>query len=116
MPQGWQELEPGTYVSPAQDATLVVQQLPSVPLMLILPVVLSNIGVDAQPEAHSQRQSNGITWALYRTTADAKPVDFALGQGPNANYLLLLQSPVGQQDVWYDAVFLPLVDALEAAG
>jgi hypothetical protein len=114
MPQGWRELEAGTYVSPDEDSTFVVQRLPPVPLVLILPVVLSNIGVDAQPEAHSQRRANDIDWALYRTTADAKPVDFALGQGASANYLILLQSPPGQEAAWYSAVFLPLVDALQA--
>lgn len=115
MPVGWDEEAPGTFVSPARDATFVVQSLPPVPLALVVPVVMRNIGVDATPDAHGQRSANGVQWTLYSTTADGKPVDFALGAGAGGNLLLLLQSPVGQRDAFYDAVFLPLVDALTPA-
>lgn len=115
MPAGWVEESPGTFVSPARDATFVVQSLPPVPLALVVPVVMRNIGVDVTPDAHGQRSANGITWTLYSTTADGKPVDFALGTGAGGNLLLLFQSPVGQRYAFYDAVFLPLVDTLTPA-
>ncbi len=113
MPQGWPEEENGTFVSPARDATFVVQRLPPVPLALVLPVVMQNLDVDSTPEAHAERQVNDITWTLYSTTADRKPVDFAIGQAAGSNVLLLLQSPRNQQAEFVEYVFLPMVDALE---
>jgi len=68
-------------------------------------------GFDGPPAKQGERQANGLTWSIYKTSSKGFPVDVALASSGNETLLVLLLSYQNEHGALYDTVFLPIVDS-----
>lgn len=119
-PDNWQKVSPGMYTPSGQltDQTALMQQAgplqPTVFLNLMKNQLAQN-GIKADFAETGTRAANGLTWKLYATTVSIAGIDIAIAEGDSLTYFVLLQSPIGDRDALYTAVFLPAVDALKSS-
>ncbi len=118
-PEGWGEVAPGTYTPSGllTDQTAIVLQALPVEQALLLQVLETqfsqqNIHISAEPAA--TRQSHGLQWSLYEIDAGLVWIDLAVAEREGITYLVMLQSLLLERDVWYEAVFVPAVDAMQS--
>jgi pimeloyl-ACP methyl ester carboxylesterase/predicted small lipoprotein YifL len=120
VPAGWEEVSPGAFARQSSGldvALILVQSAPGtaeqpVTAADLLQLLSQRLGLAEPPEPVGQREANGLTWTLYAFTVQGIPVDIALADGDGLALLVLLQSAAEEHDALYDAVFLPVVDAL----
>jgi len=114
-PYGWTEAQTGVYgrgASGADVAALLMQSMPGTGLDL-LDLLTEQLGLAAVPEPAAQREANGLSWSLYAVEVMGLQIDFALSEGKERGYLVLLQSSAKERDALYDLVYLPAIDAQE---
>ena len=70
-------------------------------------------GLDTAPVSTSQRESHGLTWALYTSTSNGLPVDIAMADYGTHSLVVMLISHVDERDALYKTVFLPMVDSVK---
>lgn len=70
-------------------------------------------GLDTAPVYAGQRQANGLTWTLYTSTSDGRPVDIAMADYRDRALVLLLFCNQDEHDALYRTVFLPMVDSAQ---
>ena len=117
VPEGWEELGMGIYQrgqSAADPTALLIQALP-VDVEELAAIVTEPFGLDGLPQPKDQREANGITWNLYVLDLFGAPTDMALGQSEDLAMLVLLQCEPQERPELYEAVFLPVIDALVPA-
>ncbi len=114
VPAGWEEINPGVYArqSSALDVALVIVQAAPVPADQLLQLLTGQLGLSEAPEPVGQREANGLTWTLYAIEVQGIPVDIGLADSDGLALLVLLQSAADEHDALYDAVFLPVIDAV----
>jgi len=113
-PVGWTESAPGVFTrgsSGLDVAALVVQAAP-VSAQDLLTRLTGQLGLDEMPPSVGERESNGLTWTLYAVEVQGVSVDIALSESEGSALIVLLQSTPDERDALYEAVFLPIVDAL----
>lgn len=120
VPAGWQKVGPGTYTPSGQltDQSALLQQAGPIQPSMFLNLMknqLAQSGIKTDFAETGTREANGLTWKLYAATVSIAGVDIAIAEGDGLTYFVLLQSPVTDRDVLYNAVFLPAVDALKSA-
>lgn len=118
IPEGWKPLGPGAYTpsGKATDSIGLVQQAAPVPADTVLNLLKSQLkssDINVTLDQAGTRSANGIDWKLYSDNLQVSTIDLALGEKDNVTYLVMLQGPVNDHKVLYDAVFLPAVDALK---
>ena len=114
VPAGWSEVSPGAYARGASGldvATVLVQSAP-MSADTLLTLLAGQLGLSEAPESVGEREANGMTWTLYAVEVQNIPVDFALAESEGVAFIVLLQSDPGEHDALYEAVFLPVLDAL----
>jgi pimeloyl-ACP methyl ester carboxylesterase len=119
-PATWQKVGPGMYTPSGQliDQTALMQQAGPIQPSMFLNLMknqLAQSGIQTDFAETGARAANGLTWKLYAATVSIAGVDIAIAQGDTLTYFVLLQSPIGDRDVLYAAVFLPAVDALKSS-
>jgi hypothetical protein len=70
-------------------------------------------GLDTAPVNAGQRESNGLTWALYTATSNSRPVDIAMTDYGVNSLVVMLFSHIDERDALYRAAFLPMVDSVK---
>lgn len=70
-------------------------------------------GLDTAPLQAGQRQANGLTWTLYTSTSDGRPVDIAMADYGGRSLVLLLFCNDDEHEALYQTVFLPMVDSAQ---
>jgi pimeloyl-ACP methyl ester carboxylesterase len=118
IPEGWKQLGPGAYTptGKATDSIGLVQQgvpVPADTVMNLLKNQFKSSDINVTFDQAGTRSANGIDWKLYSGVVQVSTIDLALGEKDNVTYLIMLQGPVNDHKVLYDAVFLPAVDALK---
>ena len=118
VPDGWKKISAGVYSPNGKmtDSTAIVQQaapLPAETLVKLLESQFASNEIKAEFEKTATRSANGIDWDIYSTSISIADVDLAVGAQGNMTYIILLQAPKNDHAVWYEAVFLPAVDALQ---
>lgn len=68
-------------------------------------------GFDQPPAPVEQRNANGLTWNLYKTSSLGNPVDVAFARLGQQTLMILMVSYSDERDALYQTVFLPIVDA-----
>ena len=119
VPEGWKRVSVGAYTPGGKltDQTALLQQAaPVAPDMLLnlLESQLAQSDVKVKFEQTGSRSANGLDWKLYSAKAAISGIDLALGQKDATTYLVLLQSPLSDRAVLYQAVFLAAIDNLKA--
>ena len=120
VPDGWKQIGPGAYTptGKATDSIGLVQQAVPVPadtVMGLLKGQFKSSDINVAFEQSGTRSANGIDWKLYSADVQVSTIDLALGEKDGTTYLVMLQGPLNDHKVLYDAVFLPAVDALKSA-
>jgi hypothetical protein len=118
VPDGWKKISAGAYSPNGKmtDSTAIVQQAAPIPaetLVNLLESQFASSEIKAKFEKTATRSANGINWDIYSTSISIADVDLAVGTQGNMTYLILLQAPKNDHAVWYEAVFLPAIDALK---
>jgi pimeloyl-ACP methyl ester carboxylesterase len=119
VPVDWKKVSLGTYTPSGQltDQSALLQQAGPIQPSMFLNLMKSQLaqsGIKTDFAETGTRAANGLTWKLYAATISIAGVDIAIAEGDGITYFVLLQSPITDRDVLYNAVFLPAVDALKS--
>jgi pimeloyl-ACP methyl ester carboxylesterase len=115
IPAGWQEISPGVYAESMSGSVVIIQQAAPLPEAQLAGLLAGQFGIDAFPEAASVREANGLTWSLYETPGpQGLLADVALANRAGMTYVIVLLSGASDRAAYYDALFIPAVDALTA--
>jgi pimeloyl-ACP methyl ester carboxylesterase len=119
-PANWRTLSglPGFY-SPNGDLTdpeqLLVQAAPlsADQMFQQFNSQLLSQGIAFTATGQTRSTPNGLSFTLYTANLGVAQADMAIASSGGKSYLVLLQSPLAEHDALYNAVFLPVVDALK---
>ena len=113
-PVGWTVAGPGVFAraSSGLDVASLIEQAAPGSTENLLATLAAQLGLDELPESVGEREANGLTWTLYTVEVQGISVDIALAEGGGKVLIVLLQSPLGERDALYEAVYLPAIDAL----
>jgi pimeloyl-ACP methyl ester carboxylesterase len=114
VPDGWDEIEPGIFSRPGSVLNAAAMQVAVVPLSIeeVLDALTQNYALDEIPESTGERQANDLVWSLYDVEAQDAPRDIALAESDGMTLVVIVRSPADEQDALFEAVFLPIVDAM----
>jgi pimeloyl-ACP methyl ester carboxylesterase len=68
-------------------------------------------GLDSPPFQVGQRKANGLTWSLYLSTSNGRPVDIAMADRGRNSLVIMMFSNLDEHEALYNTVFLPMVDS-----
>ncbi len=68
-------------------------------------------GLDTAPLQVGQRKANGLTWSLYLSTSNGRPVDIAMADYGRNSLVIMMFSNLDEHEALYKTVFLPMVDS-----
>jgi hypothetical protein len=119
VPDTWKKLSAGAYSVNGKmtDNTALVHMaapLPAESLIGLLESQFASTDYEVKFEKTGTRSANGVQWDLYSAQISIAQIDLAVGTQDGTTYLVMMQSPLNDQPVLYDAVFLPGVDALKS--
>jgi pimeloyl-ACP methyl ester carboxylesterase len=116
VPEGWTEAAPGTYSrgNSGLDQTVIVQQAaPGMSAVVLLGVLGSQLGWESAPEsADSYEDGNGRSWALYAVDVQGFPANIAFAEEEGVTLLVLFITSSEEEEMLFNEVFLPVLDAL----
>lgn len=120
VPDSWKKLSAGAYSINGKmtDNTALVHMaapLPAESLIGLLESQFASTDYKVKFEKTGTRSANGTSWDLYSTQISIAQIDLAIGAKDGTTYMVMMQSPLNDHPVLYDAVFLPAVDALKSA-
>jgi hypothetical protein len=118
VPMGWTEVQPGIFARSSPTVDMAVMQLAAEPMADIeelLEALSEGYGLESTPEVASERQANGLSWYLYTFEVQGVPRDLALAESDGFTLILIMRSAADERDELYEAIFLPVVDALMLA-
>ena len=113
VPDGWSELAPGFYGRTDFGLVALLQQaVPGIDADQLLIGLSGQLGLSQIPDAAQTREANDLIWKLYELEVDRETIDLAIGEGVDSTYLVMLTAIAGKRDAYYDAVYVPAIDAL----
>lgn len=68
-------------------------------------------GLDTAPFKVGQREAHGLTWSLYLSTSNGRPVDIAMADEGFSSLVVMMFCNSDEHDALYRTVFLPMVDS-----
>ena len=63
------------------------------------------------PVKYEERQSNGLTWSLYKASSDGLPVYIAFARFGKDTLMVVMICYPDEQDALYKSIFLPILDS-----
>lgn len=118
VPSGWAAAEYGFYNRNGfsfGDVTQVGAQRAAVSepewIHWLMTNFRGNRGFDQEPIKYEERQANGLTWSLYRTTSEGFPVSLAFARSGSDTLMVLMITYPEEHDGLYEKVFLPILDS-----
>jgi len=114
LPEGWAEVSAGVYArgDSASDQTALIVQAAPMASDELLQLLLGQFGITETPEAAATREANGFSWSLYEVTFQGLQADIALTDADGTALVIVMLSDDSERQALYDAVFLPMIDAL----
>jgi hypothetical protein len=115
VPAGWTEAAPGIFARASSAVDVAVLQVAvesAVGTEELLEAISGGYGLEEPPGSTGERTANDLTWSLYAFEAQGVPRDLALAEGEGVTLIVVLRSAADERDAMYEAVFLPVVDAL----
>jgi len=68
-------------------------------------------GLDSAPVEAGNVRANGLSWTLYISTSNGRPVDLAVADYGGQSLVILMFSNFDEHDALYRTVFLPMVES-----
>jgi hypothetical protein len=114
LPAGWTEIDAGTRARgrSATDTAAVIALSAPMTADDLLGLFTTQLDLENKPESVGRREANGLTWTLYSFKVLGLAIDMALAQSGAQGLVAILQSEPRERDALYEAVFLPVIDAL----
>jgi pimeloyl-ACP methyl ester carboxylesterase len=115
VPAGWSQVQPGIFArgNPAADmAVLQVVVEGAMGVQEMQEAMAKAYGLAKAPEPTGERRANELTWSLYAFQVQGIPRDLGLAESQAGTLVVVLRSAPNEQEALYEAVFLPVVDAL----
>lgn len=112
IPEGWEELAPGTFAESMTSLTALLQQAIPGNAQAVTDLLTTQLGLSAFPEATETREANGLAWSLYDIEVQGSPAKLAVTESGEMGYLILLITTAAEIETYTAEVFLPAVDAL----
>jgi pimeloyl-ACP methyl ester carboxylesterase len=115
VPSGWTEVQPGIFARASSALDVAVLQVSVGPKMSVnelMADIAKGYGLAETPEPIGERQANDLTWSLYAFEAQGTLRDLALAESAEGTLIVLVRSASDERDALYEAVFVPVVDAL----
>lgn len=118
IPDGWNELIPGAYIRPGVgDAAVIIQVFPAgLSGEMVVGMLAGQLGAAGTPEISGTYATANLTWDLYTLEAQGLAIDAAIATANGNNYILLMQAPPNERDIFVEIIFLPMLDALQPLG
>ncbi len=117
VPEGWEEVQIGTYSrgNSGLDQTLIIQQgAPGVSADQLLGILATQLGLEEAPESEeSYEDVNGRSWALYEAELQGFPAIIALADQDGITLLILFVADSAEIEFLSTEVFIPAMDALK---
>jgi hypothetical protein len=117
IPEGWKNIGLGFYNrnSSFSDITQIGIQSVAVSESEWATWLSTNFGgskgFDQPAVKYDQRQANGLTWSIYKTSSKGFPIDIAFASSGDRTFMILLISYKDEHDALYNTVFVPMIDA-----
>lgn len=114
IPAGWREVSPGVFSrgSSGLDVATLLVQAAAIDAESLLNVLVGQLGLEEAPEIVGEREANDITWTFYFLEFQGLSIDIGMAESGGLALIVLLQSEAGEHEALYEAVFVPVVDAL----
>jgi len=114
LPAGWTEISVGARARgrSATDTAAVIAQSAPMTADDLLGLFTTQLGLGTKPESVGRREANSLTWTLYSFKVQGLSIDMALAESGEQGLVVILQSEPRERDALYEAVFLPVIDAL----
>jgi len=115
VPAGWIEARPGLYARASSSVDLAALQIAVEPAMSaegLLEAITKGYGLGDTPESTGEREANGMTWSIYAFEVQGIPRVLGLAGTESGTYAVVMRSAADERDALYEAVFLPVIDAL----
>jgi len=122
VPNGWIEVQPGTYVDGASSSglpstVLMLQLIPLLTIEQVEDLLAPALGLQRFPDACETMAAGTLAWRVYHVenespTAAGEWIDVALAQGDDGVLAVVLQSPRAEHQVLYEGVFLQAIAAM----
>jgi len=111
VPDGWVELQPGTYRSELGVIVILQQAQPDMGTDVLPQLLTTQFGLADEPQSVGSRAAKNLNWSLYEFEAQGLAIDLAMAENNGSSYLILLQSTAAERDFYYAEVYLPAIDA-----
>jgi pimeloyl-ACP methyl ester carboxylesterase len=114
VPEGWNEVAPGTFARGNSASDIAVLLLQAAPISAddLLGTLIGQLGLDEAPESVGEREANNLTWTFYNVEIQGISRDIGLAESGGVAFIVILRSEVSERDTLFEAVFLPAVDEL----
>jgi len=115
VPEGWEEISPGTFArqeSGLDQTALVQQAVPGLNAADFLDLLSGQLGLEEAPAQAETVEVGGRIWSLYQTELQGQLVDIALAED-TFTYVVVLFSSLRERPYLYEAVLLPVLEAIE---
>lgn len=115
IPDGWQNVGLGVYArgQNALDQTVIMQQAaPGIPADSLLELLGSQLGWETAPEISGTYEAANYSWNLYETEVEGFPAHLALSDADGTVLLVLMLTLAEEEAALYEALFIPVLDAM----
>lgn len=68
-------------------------------------------GLDGAPTEAGVLQFNGLTWKLYFSTSNGRPVDIAAAEDGSTSIIIMMITHPDEHDAFYRTLFLPMIES-----
>jgi hypothetical protein len=70
-------------------------------------------GFDGPPVEAGVLNFNGLTWKLYLTSSNGRPVDIAIAEEGSTSLIIIMFTHPDEHDAFYRTLFLPMIESAQ---
>lgn len=89
VPDGWAELQPGTYRSELGVIVILQQAQPGMGTNVLLQLLTTQFGLGEELQSVGSRAAKNLNWSLYEFEAQGLAIDLAIAGNDGTSYLIL---------------------------
>ncbi|MCU0497424.1 MAG: alpha/beta hydrolase [Anaerolineae bacterium] len=115
IPEGWDELAPGTFVNPENQFYTIVVQITPTDNTALLDLLKTQLNQEDLAPFGDPIVANEIEWTPYYVEVQGLiAVYIGLAEVDGSSYLILVQAPLDEAEAAYEALFLPILNSFVA--
>jgi pimeloyl-ACP methyl ester carboxylesterase len=114
VPEGWEELGPGTYAASMTATTALIQLAIPGSIADAEGLLGAQFGIGEFPASVETIAGDGLEWQRYEATIMGQSGDLAMAEAGGSTYVVLLISTSSEREAAYGQIFLPVLAAFTA--